>query len=78
VRHERKHELAVLYQGWQSACRIRLAGADFKPPSAATFKRPGRERLWKRHHEDVRSMLKLIYALYRAAGIPHRQESLED
>jgi hypothetical protein len=50
VCHERKRELAMLYQRWESASRSRLAGADFKPPSAAMFKRRGREQLWKRHH----------------------------
>ncbi len=29
------------------ALRSRLAGADFKPPYAAWFKRPGRERCGK-------------------------------
>lgn len=28
--------------------------------------------------EDIRSLLDLIYGLYRSEGIPHRQESLDD
>ena len=42
---------AMLFQRWELASRNRLAGAGFKPPSAAAFKRRGRERLWKRHRE---------------------------
>lgn len=34
----------MLYQRWEKASRIRLAGADFKPPGAAAFKRCGGER----------------------------------
>ena len=42
--HERKRKLAVLYQRWEWASRSRFAGTDFKPPSAAAFKRRGGER----------------------------------
>jgi hypothetical protein len=35
----------------EKAFRYRLAGTDIKPPSAAAFKRRGRERLRKRHRE---------------------------
>jgi len=38
----------VLYQRWEQASRSRLAGAGFKLPSAAAFKRRGGERLRKR------------------------------
>jgi len=30
------------------------------------------------HSEDIRSMLDLIYALYRAEGIPHNRETLDN
>jgi len=43
----------MLYLRWEKASRIRLAGADFKPPGAAAFKRRGGERPRKRHQEDV-------------------------
>jgi DNA-binding transcriptional LysR family regulator len=29
------------------------------------------------HSEDIRSMLDMIYGLYRSEGIPHTQESLD-
>ena len=50
VCHEHKRELVVLYQRWELASRSRLAGAGFKLPSAAAFKRRGSERLRKRRH----------------------------
>ncbi len=34
------------------ACRSLPAGAGFKPPSAAAFKRRGGERLWKRRSRE--------------------------
>jgi hypothetical protein len=48
VCHEHERELVVLYQRWEQASRSRLAGAGFKLPSAAAFKRRGGERLRKR------------------------------
>jgi len=48
VCHEHERELVMLYQRWGTASRSRLAGAGFKPPGAAAFKRRGGERLWKR------------------------------
>jgi hypothetical protein len=30
------------------------------------------------HSEDIRSMLDMIYGLYRSEGIPHTQESLDN
>ncbi len=51
VCHEHKCELVVLYQRWETASRSRLAGAGFKLPSAAAFKRRGSERLRKRRPE---------------------------
>jgi len=45
VCHERERKLAVLYQRWEQASRSRLAGAGFKPPRAAAFKRRGSEQL---------------------------------
>ena len=48
VCHEHEHELVMLYRRWELASRSRLAGAGFKPPGAAAFKRRGGERPWKR------------------------------
>ena len=48
VCHEHERELVMLYQRWETASRSRLAGAGFKLPSAAAFKRRGSERLRKR------------------------------
>jgi hypothetical protein len=28
--------------------------------------------------EDIKSLLDLVYALYRSEGIPHTQETLDD
>ena len=39
----------VLYRRWEQASRSRLAGAGFKPPGAAAFKRRGGERPGKSH-----------------------------
>ena len=39
----------VLYRRWEQTSRSRLAGAGFKPPGAAAFKRRGGERPWKSH-----------------------------
>ena len=39
----------MLYQRWEKASRSRLAGAGFKPPGAAAFKRRGGERPGKSH-----------------------------
>ena len=48
VCHEHERKLVVLYQRWEMASRSRLAGADFKLPGAAAFKRRGGEQLRKR------------------------------
>ncbi len=58
VCHERKRKLAMLYLRWEKASRNLLAGADFKPPGAAAFKRRGSERPRKRHQVDVRYVLR--------------------
>ena len=47
--HEHERELVMLYRRWELASRSRSAGAGFKPPGAAAFKRRGGERLWKSH-----------------------------
>src|ERR1035437_2686362 len=49
VCHEHERELVMLYQRWEMAFRSRLAGAGFKPPGAAAFKRRGSERPGKRY-----------------------------
>ena len=41
----------VLYRRWEQTSRSRLAGAGFKPPGAAAFKRRGGERPGKSHPE---------------------------
>src|SRR5215472_16529989 len=51
VCHEHGCKSVVLYRRWEEVSRSRLTGAGFKPPSAATFKRRGGERLGKRHHK---------------------------
>jgi hypothetical protein len=44
VCHEHERKLVRLYRRWEQASRSRLAGAGFKPPGAAAFKRRGGER----------------------------------
>src|ERR1700730_4435361 len=44
VCHEHERELVMLYRRWKLASRSRPAGAGFKPPGAAAFKRRGGER----------------------------------
>lgn len=39
----------MLYRRWEKASRSRPAGAGFKPPGAAAFKRRGSKRPWKSH-----------------------------
>src|SRR5487761_1822973 len=51
VCHEHERELVMLYRRWEKASRSRLAGAGFKPPGAAAFKRRGGERPRKRHRQ---------------------------
>ena len=49
VYHEHERELVMLYRRWELASRSRPAGAGFKPPGAAAFKRRGGERPRKSH-----------------------------
>ncbi len=49
VCHEHEPELVMLYRRWELASRSRPAGAGFKPPGAAAFKRRGGERPRKSH-----------------------------
>jgi hypothetical protein len=51
-----------LYGRWELASRSLPAGAGFKPPSAAAFKRRGGERLGKRRYKNVRCVTKKMSA----------------
>jgi hypothetical protein len=51
VCHEHERKLVMLYRRWETASRSRLAGAGFKPPGAAAFRRRGGERPRKRHRQ---------------------------